>query len=339
MNDSGGIAIYNPNGDYIQNTGTIILAGRNQAGIYYENENTGIINTGEIVVSGNGNIAFEVSTEKNKIVKSVGNVLIDKDAIGGIAAYARLSIKEAVNDGTIKIEGVNSAGLVGLDETTLINNGNINVNNVDSYGIQAVNDATVINRGNVSNTAKNGVAIYMGVEESNIYMDNESTIIGDVYSAGGVGTFHGTNENESEDVHKIGYDIVNFSHLNLKNGNFEIIRDNVLIAPQKNVLLKDHSNTEDYTGSLFIKGMSVLVMEVGVNARLTSTIHADSLKIEGNLKYKPLDQVYITEKDVVKIINIYTNNEIEGVTDENIEVIDVISGWSGVMNCLRMVQI
>lgn len=333
----GGVAIYSPRADFIQNTGRMVLNGLNQVGVYSENEGVGLVNTGKIILKGNGNIAFDVDENSNKIVKTVGNVLIDETAKGGIAAYARNTIKTAENDGIIEVKGKASSGLVGLDRTKLINNGIIKVNTEDSYGIQAVNDAEVRNNGSISNTAIDGVAIYMGLEDSNLYMDSSSSVEGMVVSAGGTGTFYGTNLKSNTSVHEIDYDLKNFSHLDLKEGNFILKKNNTLIAPKKEELSFKTLDTKSYTGSFVIDKNAKLIMDVYINKnndpknRLTSTIRADKLSINGVLEYRPLDQLYIVNSDVNKILvpNIYTNDEISGATDENIKITNVIGGWEG----------
>lgn len=337
LNGSGGAAIYNPGGDFIQNTGDISIKGENQVGIYYENESAGLLNTGEIVIRGNGNKAFDVNEDSNKIVRSVGNVLIEESGNNSMAVYARKSITDALNDGIIQVRGINSSGLVGLDRTTLTNNGIISVTTSESYGIQAVNDATVVNNGSVSNNADNGIAIYMGVEDSNLYMDSESSVAGRVYSAGGVGVFYGTNISNGSSIHKIGYSLENFSHLDMKDGNFELKKDNTLIAPEREVLGAGYDDTTGYLGDFVIGEDSVLTMEAYINKnnnpsnRLTSTIRADSVDIKGTLQYKPLDKIYITDSTTNKIVvpNVFTNKEISGVSDENIKVVNVVDGWTG----------
>ena len=337
LDGSGGAAIYNPGGDFIQNTGDISLKGDNQVGIYYENESAGLLNTGKIVITGNANKAFDVNENSNKAVRTVGNVLIDGSASNSMAAYARKSIIEAVNEGVIQVKGIKSSGLVGLDRTTLTNNGIISVYTSESYGIQAVNDATVVNNGSVVNSAANGVAIYMGVEDSNLYMDNESSITGRVHSAGGVGIFYGTNLNNSSSTHKIDYSLENFSHLDMKGGNFELKKDNTLTAPKKEVLAAGYDKTTGYLGNFTIGNGAVLTMETYINKdnnpsnRLTSTIRADSMDINGTLQYKPLDKIYVTDSTTTKIVvpNVFTNKEISGVSDQNIKVVNVVEGWIG----------
>ncbi|WP_281833474.1 autotransporter outer membrane beta-barrel domain-containing protein [Propionigenium maris] len=329
LGGKGGAAIYNPGGEFIQNKGEIVIKGEGQTGIYYENEDAGLINTGEIVVKGNGNQAFDVNPDDNTVVKSVGNVRIDEEGSNSMAAYARYNIKKAINEGSIKIHGKNSSGLVGLDGTTLVNTGTIFVDTEESYGIQAINDAKVINEGHISNTAEDGVAIYMGVEDSELYMDTKSSVRGRVYSAGGVGTFYGTNTDNSSDIHKLNYDLVNFSHLDLKEGAFEIGNNIVLKAPEKDTLKEDHRSTADYEGTLLISEGSELTMQVGVNDGLSSTIHAKELKIDGKLNYMPIDRVYVTEADEIVIPNIFTEEEITGVSDESVGVINVVEGWTG----------
>ncbi|GLI57405.1 hypothetical protein PM10SUCC1_29190 [Propionigenium maris DSM 9537] len=322
-------AIYSPGGEFIQNTGTIELKGDTQTGIYYENEDAGLVNTGEIIITGNNGTAFDVNSEKNTSVRSVGNVTIAEGASNSSAAYAKYSIKTATNEGSIKVHGKKSSGLTGLDGTTLENKGTIFVDTNESYGIYAVNDATVINEGHISNIAEDGIAIFMGVEDSNLYMDTNSTITGSVYSAGGVATFYGTNTNDSLAVHDINYDLVNFSHLDLKEGSFNVGNDTLLIAPKSNVLASDHFDTSEYSGSLVISEGAEVTMQVGVNEGLSSTIHAETMSIEGKLNYMPIDQVYVTEEDEIIITNIFTEEEITGVSDETVDVINVVEGWSG----------
>ncbi|MGB6129685.1 MAG: hypothetical protein WBG30_13150 [Psychrilyobacter sp.] len=337
LNGTGGAAIYNPGGNFIQNKGNIALKGRNLVGIYYENENAGLLNTGEIVITGNGNRAFDVNENSNKVVRSVGNVLIDTTATGAVAAYARKSIKNAINDGVIKVKGTASSGLLGLDRTTVTNNGIITVNTNKSYGIQAVSDATAVNNGSVSNIANSGVAIYMGLEDSNLYMDSKSSVVGRVLSAGGVGIFHGTNISGGSSIHSLNYSLENFSHLDMKDGNFELKRNNILIAPKRKVLARGYKDTTGYLGDFTIGKNSVLTMEAYINKsnnssnRLTSTIRANSLDIRGGLWYKPLDKIYITKATTNKIVvpNIFTNKKILGVSEKNIKVVNVVDGWVG----------
>lgn len=354
--DTGGVAIYNPNGQLITNTGTIELSGSNQIAIYYENQNIGVTNTGNIIIKGNGIIAFDtnagdftsgrtdlyVSSVGNTEVKVFGNVLIDTAATASMGAYARNTIKKAINQGTIRIKGSSSSGLVGLDGTTLENLGTIIVENADSYGIQAINDATVINDGSISNTATNGVAIYMGNGDSNLYMDEKATVVGRVVSAGGLGRFFGKDSYSSSLIHRINYSLERFSHMDIESGEFSIEKDTTLIAPDKS-LPAGHEDTSTYTGNLRIAPDATLTMEVTVNKvdttsgkekagdTYTSTIHANSLNIEGNLVYKPLDKVYVVGDDVteIEIPNIYTNNEILGATADKIKVDNVVSGWQG----------
>ncbi|MDP0494064.1 MAG: autotransporter outer membrane beta-barrel domain-containing protein, partial [Fusobacterium sp. JB021] len=350
MNDTNGVAIYNPNVKSISNTGEITLSGKNQIGVYYENENISVLNTGGIKIKGEGIIAFDVnagdftsgrtdlyvSSVGNKEVKVFGDVLIDSDAKGSMGAFARNSIKKAINTGNITIKGVDSSGLVGLDGTTLQNDGNINVETKESYGIQAVKDATVINNGNVSNTATDGVAIYMGIEDSNLYMDEKSTVIGTVVSSGGVGRFYGKDDFSSSTTHNIDYSLKGFSHMDITSGEFAIKKDTTLKSPIRNTLATGHEDTSSYTGNLEIATDKTLTMEVEVNRnnvdgnKYTSTVHANSLDIQGKLSYKPLDSVYVVADDVDEIVvpNIYTNEEIK-VTEDNIEVLNYVSGWEG----------
>lgn len=337
LKDQGGIGIYNPGGKFIENSGIISLNGTNETGIYYEDEAAGIINTGKVIIKGNGIKAFDVDESSNKNVVVVGNILIDSSASGSMGAYARNSIKTAINKGVIDIRGTNSAGLIGLDQTKLINENIITANTKESYGIQAINDAVVVNNGQVSNTAVDGVAIYMGIEDSDIYMDSGSSVEGIVYSAGGIGTFHGTNIKGNNSVHNIDYDLRNFSNLDLKAGNFNIKKDNTLVVPIRDNSRSNNPDTKNYSGNLTIAKGTTLTMEAYINKnnniknRLTGSIHADKFTINGVLQYKPLDKLYVVSPKVEKIVvpNIYTNKAIVGATDKNIKVVNIVDGWNG----------
>ncbi|WP_297598983.1 autotransporter domain-containing protein [uncultured Cetobacterium sp.] len=342
ISNNGNYGLYGITPGNVTNSGTIQNKGN--YGLIVYNTSNKVLNASDGIISNQGDYGFYGQNSKNLVndgtIENGGNFgfYLDNGSVG-------------VNNGLIK--NLKNYG-VRVYNSVFTNNKNGVIQNNGNYGLYLTNNSiatnygTIKNSGNysvyVSNTSSftnhgtiqnNGYAIYLGGNDSLLTLGTSSNISGIVEGNKGTNTLVLVESDlNNKQVGKINFPVNNFSNIDIQSGTWVVSENITLTPPTNSGIGRGEFNPppfKDAEGTLIIDSGKSLTLQIGINTFSTSTIVAKDIINNGTIIEKPLDSVYVTNNNFIKVPVIYIDSmtAVENKDIKDVSIVNIAAGWRG----------
>lgn len=347
----GNFGLYNLGSTSISNSG--IIENQGSYGLTTYDNTKQVINTKDGIIANIGDNGFYGRTSSQLIndglIKNLGNkgFVLDYQSSGinnnliantgnqGVAVYSSYFINS--QSGVIANKG--NYGLYISHGGKAINYGTIK--NGGEYGVYVLNSSNFINHGKIEAGKK--YAIVLGANDSLIHLGTSSKIKGIVEGNRGTNTVNLIDSAIKDDslnpspvtektIGNIDFKLNNFSNINVSSGIWHLATDTLLLNPYSTKNPDGNFNAPPFsvknaTGTFIIDSGVTLTMLAGINSESTSTLVTNRLINNGTIIQKPLDSVYITNSNIIKVPMIYVNTPTDSIG--NVNIVNVAEDWKG----------
>ncbi|MBC2856869.1 autotransporter domain-containing protein [Cetobacterium sp. 2A] len=316
-----GLIVYD-NSNLVQNSSTGVIDNKGNYGFYGRNS-TDLKNLG--IIKNKGSYGFFLDSGSS----GINDGIIENSGNSGAAIYS----SKFINNGSIKNGG--SYGIYLSNGSSGINYGS--VKNKGNIGVYVSNSSTFINHGEIISGGP--IAILLGTNDSLLTLGTASNIVGSVEGNKGTNTLYLVDSSKENPKltsdGKINFNLKNFSNITVNDGTWHLQNNSILTPPSKSNIHSGEFNlppfpTSDTHGTFIIDNGVNLTFQIGINDKSTSTLVANNLINNGTITEKPLDSIYITNSDNIRVPILYVNpNELESTSLGNIQMVNIAKDWSG----------